>query len=195
MPALGRCSLAGVIVAALVGSGCGGDPPEKEMQQAEGAIAAARAAGADQYAHDEFSAAEDALKHAHQAVDDHDYRLALNHALDARERAQNAAKEAADQKAVARVDADRALRDTTTALADARAKLKAAETTRVPAKALAGPRRTIDDADASLQKARAAFSGGDYQGVPAMLEGTPARLHAATREIDGATGAAGRRRR
>ena len=39
-----------------------------------------------------------------------DYRLALNHALDSRERAQNAAKQAADGKAAARAEADRASR-------------------------------------------------------------------------------------
>ena len=70
---------------------CGGEPPDKEMQQAQGAIDAARAAGADQYAHEEFAAAQEALTHANEAVEQRDYRLALNHALDSRERAQNAA--------------------------------------------------------------------------------------------------------
>ena len=57
------------------------------MQQAQGAIDAARAAGADQYAREEFTAAEDALKRSHEAVAQRDYRQALNTALDARERA------------------------------------------------------------------------------------------------------------
>src|SRR5207237_8293242 len=95
----GVCSI--VIIVSMMAAACG-DPPEKEMQQAQGAIDAARAVGADEYAHGEFVAAEDALKHAHAAVDERDYRLALNHALDSRERAQNAAREAADRKAVAR---------------------------------------------------------------------------------------------
>ena len=89
--------------------GCGGDPPEKEMQQAQGALDAARAAGADQYAAEEFTAARwRSPTHAKPSTQ-RDYRLALNHALDSRERAQNAAKQAADGKAAARVDADRAV--------------------------------------------------------------------------------------
>ena len=81
------------------------------MQQAQGAIDAARAAGADAYAHTEFTAAQDALKQAREAAGQHDYQSALNHALDSRERAQNAAKEAADRKATARGDAERAMED------------------------------------------------------------------------------------
>src|SRR5581483_6903422 len=111
-----------VVALALATFACG-SPPDKEMQQAQGAIDAARAAGADQYAHDEFVAAEDSLKHAREAVADRDYRLALTHALDSRERAEEAAKQAADHKASARVDADHALTATSAALGEARLKL------------------------------------------------------------------------
>src|SRR2546428_14104665 len=97
------------------------------MQRAQAAIDAARAAGADQYAREDFAAAQEALKHAREAVDQHDYRLALNYALDSRERAQSAAKLAADQKATARTDAGRTLADASAALAEARGKPKAAE--------------------------------------------------------------------
>ena len=40
-----------------------------------------------------------ALKNATAAVDQGDYRLALNHAIDSREQAQNAARVAADTRA------------------------------------------------------------------------------------------------
>src|SRR3954464_6741314 len=112
MSPLRRLVLSLAVVAAIAGAACG-DPPEKEMQQAQGAIDAARAAGADQYAHEEFAAAQEALKHANEAVEQRDYRPALNHALDSRERPQNAAKLAADGKAAARVDADRAISSAT----------------------------------------------------------------------------------
>ena len=75
-----------------------GEPPDKEMHQAQGAIDAARAAGADTYAPDEFKAAVDALARAQDAVAQRDYRLALNNALDSRERAQNAARMGADRQ-------------------------------------------------------------------------------------------------
>jgi len=182
------------IAAALAAIACGA-PPDKEMQQAQGAIDASRAAGADQYAHEEFAAAQDALKHAHEAVDERDYRLALNHALDSLERAQNAAREAADHKATARSDADRAIADATAALNGARAKLKAAETAHVPAKTLAEARRVIADGDERLQKARAVFGRGDYLGAAGSVAGETSRLLAIARDLDAATGPAVKRRR
>ena len=68
----------------LFTTACGGDPPDKEMQQAQGAIDAARAAGAAVYATEELAAAQLALTRAEEAVSARDYRLALNHALDSR---------------------------------------------------------------------------------------------------------------
>ena len=131
-----RLLLSLAIVAAIAGAACG-DPPDKEMQQAQGAIDAARAAGADQYAHDEFTAAEDALKRAHDAVDQRDYRLALNDALDTRERAQTAAKEAVERQGHRpRRRRPRRWPTPTPRCHDARAKLKAAEAARVPARTL-----------------------------------------------------------
>src|SRR5260370_24602861 len=96
-----RLMLSLALVAAIASAACG-DPPEKELQQAQGAIDTARAAGADQYAREEFTAAEEALKRAHDAVAQRGYRQALNSALDARERAQTAAKESVNHKATAR---------------------------------------------------------------------------------------------
>src|ERR687885_683562 len=178
-------SVACASVAALTGMACA-DPPDKELQQAQGAIDTARAAGADQYAHDEFAAAEDALKRAHDAVNQRDYRLALNNALDARERAQSAAKEAADRKTTARAEAERELLDAMTALNDANTKLRAAEATRPPAKTLAAPKRVIVDSEAALQKARAMFDRGDYLAVIETAKATTARLRASTHDLEAA---------
>jgi Domain of unknown function (DUF4398) len=189
-----RFPLSLALVAALAATACG-NPPEKEMQQAQGAIDAARAAGADQYAADEFSAAQAALKRANDAVEQRDYRLALNHALDARDRAQNAAKQAADGKAIARTEAEHALGTTTSALNDAHVKLRSAERNRAPARVLAGPRRVIDDADTTVQKARAEFARGDYRAVAATLRETAPELRAVARELEGGGAAAPRRRR
>src|SRR5687768_10694125 len=61
------------------------EPPSKEMNQAQGAIDAARAAGAEQFAAAEFTAAVDALRRSEEAVAARDFRLALNHAIDSRE--------------------------------------------------------------------------------------------------------------
>ena len=62
------------------------------MDQAQGAIDAARAAGAEQFAKEEFAAAVDSLRRSEEAVTQGDYRLALSLAIDGRGRAQNAAK-------------------------------------------------------------------------------------------------------
>jgi len=182
------------VVAALAAGGCG-DPPEKEMQQAQGAIDAARAAGADQYAAEEFAAAQTALKRASEAVEQRDYRLALNNALDARERAQNAAKQAADGKAVARTEAEHALGVTTSALNDAHVRLRSAEKSHAPWRVVAGPRKVIDDADMTVQEARAEFARGDYRAVVETLRETEPRLRAAARDLDSAMGGAARRKR
>src|SRR5437764_6228759 len=149
------------LLAAVAGAACG-DPPDKEMQQAQGAIDAARAAGADQYARDEFTAAEDALKRAHDAVDQRDYRQALNNALDARERAQTAAKDTVNKKATARADAEKALAEAAAALADAHGKIKSAEAGRAAPKTTAAASRAVGQDETRLQDARTAFDRGDY---------------------------------
>jgi hypothetical protein len=188
----GVCSI--VIIVSMMAAACG-EPPEKEMQQAQGAIDAARAVGADEYAHDEFVAAQDALAHAREAVDQRDYRLALNHALDSRERAQNAAKTAADRRGAARADAERAIAAAAAALADARLKLKAAENTRIAPSKIAGPRATLADGDHALQEARAAFGRGEYTSATnAMTAATP-RLRAAAHDLDAMAASAPHRRR
>ena len=180
------------VAAAVTGAACG-DPPDKEMQQAQGAIDAARAAGADQYARAEFAAAEDALKHAREAVDQRDYRLALNAALDARERAQTAAKDTVNVKATARADAEKGLGAATAALIDARAKLRA-ETGRGNPRALAAARRTIASDETAVQEARTAFEAGDYPASIDKSKGATARLRAAIHDLDAPTPTTGRRR-
>lgn len=183
-----------VICAGLASAACG-QPPDKEMQQAQGAIDAARAAGAAEYARDEFTAAQDALKRAEDAVAERDYRLALNHALDSRERAQNAAKQGADGKAAARVDADRALTALTAAVANLQTKLKAAEAARVPARMLAAPQKVAADGEQRVQEARTAMERGDYAAVVAAAFATSPLLTAAETQLEAAVAQASRRRR
>jgi hypothetical protein len=194
MPAFGRFGLTALVVASLMVGGCGA-PPDKEIQQAQDAIEAATAAGADQYAHEELLAAQESLKRAHEAVEQRDYRLALNHALDGREHAQTAAREAADRKAMARLEAERVLADASAVLVGARAKLKAAETARKPVRALAEARHVIADTEATVQKARAAFDRGDYPTVVGAMKGTTARLLVTVHSLDTAAASAVKRRR
>jgi hypothetical protein len=169
-----------------VATACSDDPPEKEMQQAQSAIDVARAAGAEEYAHDELAGAEDALKGARDAVEQRDYRLALNNAIGSREQAELATKATADRRAALRTEAEGALLETSTALARAKSRLAAAETARAPAHLLNEARSNIDDGDSALQKARASVARGAYRDVATSLDGPRAKLNSTVRDLDAA---------
>jgi hypothetical protein len=163
--------------------GCG-EPPSKEMHQAQGAIDAARAAGADVYAAEEYKAATEALQHAEEAVGQRDYRLALNYALDSRERAQNAAREAATARAQARSTAERMLAEVTAALAAAGSRLDEAHERRVPAKLLGPPQETIAAVQRAVQEAGTALGREDYLGAERALRDQAPKARTATAQID-----------
>jgi hypothetical protein len=154
------------------------------MDQAQGAIDAARAAGADRYATEDFQAAVTALKDAQDAVTQRDYRLALNHAIDSRERAQAAAKQAAISQAALRSAAERRLGEVTAMLAQANVRLAAAEAAHVPRRSLNTPRGGIAAADTSLQKAGTLITDGDYQGSQQQLAETTTQLRTVMSELE-----------
>lgn len=161
-----------------VTAGCA-EPPRKEMDQAQGAIDAARAAGADDYASAEVSAAAAALARAEEAVAQRDYRQALSQALDARERAQTAARDAADRKAEARGAAERdvqALASTVeraVALPPPPAARGAAATAQAAAFDTA-----VADAQRALQEARAALDAQRFIEASTLVRGPAERLQA-----------------
>ena len=175
---LGRrsCSIILAIITSCAMAGCGDDAPTKEIQQAQQAIDSARSAGAERYAAAEFTAAQDALNRAQAAVVANDYRQALNDALDARDRAQTASRDAVDKKATAKTEVDRSLHDAALAIVDARAKLRTAEASRRPLRQLVPLRRAITDAETHVQEARAAFDRGDYLDAGELLTKTRTRL-------------------
>ncbi len=170
--------LFGPALLAIVSLVACGEPPDKEMHQAQGAIDAARAVGAETYAPDEFKAAVDALTRAQDAVAQRDYRLALNNALDSRERAQNAAKMAAEQRAAARSAAERLLADVTSAIAVSAARLHAAEAARAPKAATDPLKEGLASARQATEDAGKALASQDYLGAKARLEGIVASLSA-----------------
>ena len=157
------------------------------MNQAQGAIDTARAAGADKFAAEEFTAAVDALKRSEDAVAAGDYRLALNHAIDSRERAANAAKMAVEGRADARGHAERAIAEAATLLTQAQTQLKSPDLERLNPRVLRGPRAAVAGAEKMLQEARAALKAEDFPGVTKALNGAATELQAALTEIDAAT--------
>ncbi len=179
------CAL--LLPAILLAAACS-EPPQKELDRAQGAIDAARAAGAEQYAPEAFAAATTALSEAHEAVAQRDYRLALTRALDAGDRAQDAAKGAADGKARARSEAEAATNAAAATLARLQARINA-DRGRTPKRDLAAGRRTQHDAELTLQKTRAAIGAGDFLVAKETVKGLNARIGAQIQALDTAASA------
>lgn len=188
-PARAAAHAAAVLLVAALTAACAA-PPQKEMDQAEGAITTARAAGAAQYAAEEFAAAEAALARSHEAVEQRDYRQALNHALDARERAQVAARQAADEKALAGSQAERAISAAELELATARQRLPgtAPPTPATRRAAQASHARTlravIEAATTRLQEARSHVQAQRYDEALTVATPLAGEIQAAVRAFD-----------
>jgi hypothetical protein len=158
-------------------------PPNKEMDQAQGAIDAARAAGADRYAPTEFTAATTALNNATAAVAQGDYRLALNHAIDSREQAQNAARVAADTRAKVRGDVERSIAEVNALI------------TQVGAWIASPAQQVVTQSTADVQKAGSAMQAEDYAGAQKLMTATRERLQKALPAAPNAAAAQSTRRR
>jgi hypothetical protein len=150
-------------------------PPNKEMDQAQGAIDAARAAGADRYAPTEFAAATTALKNATEAVAQRDYRLALNHAIDSREQAQNAARVAADTRAKVRGEVERSIAEVNALITQVNAWIASPAAARTP-RARRTAQQVVTTSTADVQKAGSAMQAEDYAGAQNVLTATKERL-------------------
>ena len=150
-------------------------PPNKEMDQAQGAIDAARAAGADRYAPTEFAAATTALKNATDAVAQGDYRLALNHAIDSREQAQNAARVAADTRAKVRGEVERSIAEVNALITQVNAWIASPAAARTP-RTRRTAQQVVTTSTAEVQKAGSAMQAEDYAGAQTVMTATKERL-------------------
>jgi hypothetical protein len=184
-----------VLLCTIALSAACSEPPQKEIDRAQGAIDAARAAGAERYAEAEFTTATTALQQAHDAVAQRDYRLALSRALDASERAQQAARQAADGKARVRSEAESLVMTTATAHQQLLSAAKAAEAARVPTAVVVAARQTAARIDATLQKARALLKAEQYLEARETLKGATDRVGVQIRALNDAQKARAARRR
>lgn len=141
------------------------DPPIKEHNQAEGALTAARDAGAATYAPDELKASEDALRKYDDAVAQRDYRQALNAALDARDRAYEAAKQATNAKAAARSESEKLITAIGTLTGTANSRLAGTSGPKPAGPAADRLRAAVRAAGPALQEARTLMDKADYRGV------------------------------
>jgi hypothetical protein len=163
------------------------------MDQAQGAIDAARAAGAELYAPMPYGAATDALKQANDAVAARDYRLALNLALESREQAQLAAGEAADTRARVRGDVERSMAELMPLTERVRSQLAAARKIRIAAGALRPLTQALTSAEADVQKAGEAVKKDDYLGAQPLLQGAKAQIEKTLADLDALITAQSRR--
>ena len=191
---MSRWSLPAWFAVALFAVACG-DPPNKEMDQAQGAIDAAKAAGAERYAAAEYTAAVEALQRAHEAVVQRDYRLALDRALESRERAQNAAGEAAERRAQVRGEVERTMAEVATLMAQANVRLEAARKSRVSPRLLRNPAMAVAAINPDVQKAGELMKAGDYIAAEPLLQDIKARMEKTIAALDAAMTTTPQRRR
>lgn len=159
------------------------DPPHKEMDQAQGAIDAARAAGAEQYAAAEFTAATQALKQSNEAVTARDYRLALNYALESREQAQNAARTAADTRAKLRGDVERSIAEAKSLIAQARARMDGPSGAQIPRATRRTAQSRLKQLEGELQKVDASVQAEKYMEADQLLMGIKQRIQSVVTTI------------
>ena len=159
------------LVAILLAGACA-EPPTKEHEQAEAAVASARAADAATYAPEDLQAAEAALQKYDEAVAQRDYRQALGLAIDARDHAYEAAKHAGETKAAAQADARRLAAEVQALSATGNARLASPTGPRLSAPAAERLRTAIKAASTALQEARTLINREDYRGAIVRL--TPA---------------------
>jgi hypothetical protein len=192
MPTVTVLFVAVLFVTVLVVAACA-SPPNKEMDQAQGAIDAARAAGAEKFATAEFTAATTALQGARDAVSQRDYRVALNNALESREHAQNAARDAADTRVRLRDEYQKTLADLTVQLAAANARFKTTQgrMSRATAREL---QQSLAGVTGELQEAGAALTTENYAGTQPVLLALRGRITEIIAAIDRAGLQAARRR-
>lgn len=178
-------ALPGLVLAICALTACSA-PPQKEIDLAQGAIDAARAAGAERYAAREVAAANASLQQAHEAIAQRDYRLALARALDAHDRALDAAKAAAEGQVSARGETDAAISTALIALQRLQARLQAPATARLPKSDVEAAHRTLKAAEADVQKAGAAVNAADYAAARQAVEGISGRISAQIAALDAA---------
>jgi hypothetical protein len=164
------------------------EPPSKELSQAQGAIDTARAAGAAEYAAEEFTAATEMLARAHDAVAVRDYRAALSHALDSSERAQAAAASAVEGRVRARLAAEQRIAEVSAAVTHVRGRLTGAEARRVPAAVRQRAEQAVESAAAALASTRAAVEAGDLSATAGLAQHRTA-LTAALTDLESAVAA------
>ena len=170
------------VLVLLALAGCS-EPPLKELDEARSAIDAAQAAGAEQYAAEEYAGATITLQKARASLDERDYRQALSYAIDARQRAIEASRVVPDARARAKTAAEADLKSVTDSVSHLESALHAAAEAGVSAQELLAPSETVDAAKGSLQEARTALDARKYLEATALLRGVRENVDGAAKTV------------
>jgi hypothetical protein len=173
------------LAAAVVSSACAA-PPNREIADAQNALKAADAAHAAQYAPESYTSAADAYRLANEAVMNGDYRLALNKALESRERAQTAAREADEARIRIRDEVRRSMAEVAVLLANASTRIEEAEQARVSRQVVRESRQALTQLNEDVQKADAAMMAEEYARAQPLVDGVETRLNAIIARLDAA---------
>jgi len=171
-------------------------PPHKELDQAQGAIEAAKAAGAERYAAKEYAAAGEALKQANEAVTARDYRLALNFALESAEQAQNAARTAAGTRARLRGDVERSIAEGRALITQTRARINSPAGAQIPRTTRRTAQQRLTQLEGDLQKVDADLKAERYMEADRVLTGVKQQIQAVAASVSkGSTSQSSRRQK
>jgi hypothetical protein len=161
------------------------NPPTKERDQAQTALAAARAADAAIYAAEDLQAAQAALDKYDQSVGQRDYRQALSDAIEARDRAYEAARQSTTLKASARTQLQGAMTQLDGLLKVAAARLASTTPPRLAPVAADRLRGASRSATTALQEARTRMDSGRYREGLAAIQPAIEDLQRASAPQDG----------
>lgn len=174
----------GIVLGSIVVLGACAKPPVKEMADAENAISAAAQAGADEFAADELSMAQETLADAKAKMESKDFKGAKAAALDVKAKAEAAALSVESNKAAAKTEAEQRMTALKADIADIQPKamsIKGGTGTQIKSDAAA-----IKDAWAGVQSD---YDGGHYNRAIDKMDEIQAKLDELKTAIDAAKGA------
>jgi hypothetical protein len=170
---------------ALCGAAAGcAEPPTKEIDQAQAAIEAAVSAGAERFAPTELAGARTAFTQARDNVAQREFKLALSHALDSRERAQAATRAAGQARAKLKTDTQAALAEVLALQAQAQ-RLVASATSGAARVRARRVRSATTRLSTAVQEARALVESGDDIKASEALPGLKHDLEQVIDELEG----------
>ena len=174
-------------------SGCGGDPPQADLDAAKAALDGARAAGAEKYASSELSGAQGAFDGAKASFDAEadkmfkDWDVVKPKIADAKAKADRATSAAQQAKASAKAAAESAIAAASAAVQTARTSVDAAPAGKGTEGDIEQLRNSLDSADADLSAARSAVSREDFETATAKASGAQGKAVAVATGVETAT--------